>query len=215
MNIETKRLEQLNPAPYNPRKDLKPGDPLFEKLKQSIETFGFVEPIIWNKRTGNVVGGHQRLAVLRELGKQEAECVVVDLDEQNEKALNIALNKIQGEWDQEKLEAVLQDLDATDYDTLLTGFGPGELEKLLNEDDKIKEDVAPEPEEKTGTKAGDLFRLGRHRLMCGDGTKPEDVRKLMGGVRPTLWSQTLRTTSRWVSVIARRLRNRDTDARTA
>jgi ParB-like chromosome segregation protein Spo0J len=89
--LEIKRipLSEINPAKYNPRKDLKPGDLEYEKLKKSIETFGYVEPIVWNRQTGNIVSGHQRLKILRHRGETEIECVVVDLDEQQEKALNI------------------------------------------------------------------------------------------------------------------------------
>jgi ParB-like chromosome segregation protein Spo0J len=97
LNLQKIPLEKLNPAAYNPRKDLQPGDAEYEKLLASIEEFGYVDPIIWNKRTGNVVGGHQRLKILIHLGYTEIDVVVVDLDELREKALNVALNKIQGE----------------------------------------------------------------------------------------------------------------------
>ena len=80
MNIQKISVDKLNPAEYNPRKDLKPGDKEYEKLKRSIEEFGYVEPVIWNQKTGNVVGGHQRLKVLLDLGQTEIDCVVVDLD---------------------------------------------------------------------------------------------------------------------------------------
>ena len=103
MNIEKVAVEKLQAAAYNPRKALMPGDAEYEKLKRSITEFGYVEPVIWNKRTGNVVGGHQRLTVLKHLGFTEVDCVVVDLDDKREKALNVALNKIQGEWDKDKL----------------------------------------------------------------------------------------------------------------
>jgi ParB-like chromosome segregation protein Spo0J len=103
LQIQKIPLEKLNPARYNPRKDLKPGDPEYEKLKKSMETFGYVEPIVWNKRTENIVGGHQRLKILQEQAHTEIECVVVDLDETQEKALNVALNKVSGEWDLPKL----------------------------------------------------------------------------------------------------------------
>ncbi|MDP3057908.1 MAG: ParB N-terminal domain-containing protein, partial [bacterium] len=82
MRIEKIQSGRLNPAVYNPRKDLKPGDKEYEKLKRSIEEFGYVEPIIWNRQTDNVVGGHQRLKILLELGYTEIDCVVIDLDEQ-------------------------------------------------------------------------------------------------------------------------------------
>src|SRR5574344_1537461 len=97
MEIKKVNVAELRAAKYNPRKDLKPGDEEFEKLKRSIETFGYVEPVIWNKRTGNVVGGHQRLKVLKHLGHTEVDCVVLDIDLLQEKALNVALNKISGE----------------------------------------------------------------------------------------------------------------------
>ena len=92
MIIEKIPVTKLQPAKYNPRKDLQPGDPEFEKLRRSVEEFGYVEPIIWNKRTGVVIGGHQRLKVLQHLGYTEVDCVVLDIDEQKEKALNVALN---------------------------------------------------------------------------------------------------------------------------
>jgi ParB-like chromosome segregation protein Spo0J len=86
MDILKIPTEKLKPSKYNPRKDLKPGDPEYEKLRRSIEEFGYVEPVIWNKRTGNIVGGHQRYKVLTALGYKEIDCVVLDLDEQREKA---------------------------------------------------------------------------------------------------------------------------------
>ncbi|MBQ3585758.1 MAG: DUF4417 domain-containing protein [Synergistaceae bacterium] len=138
MNIVRKAISELIPAPYNPRKDIQPGDSEYEKLKRSLEEFGYVEPIIWNAQTGHVVGGHQRLKVLNELGETEIDCVVVDIPEAQEKALNIALNKISNGWDDEKLSALLEDLQNEDIDLTLTGFDLGEIDKLLkdnNEDD--------------------------------------------------------------------------------
>lgn len=93
MIIEKKNTADLLPADYNPRKDLKPGDAEYEKLKRSIEQFGYVEPVIWNQTTGHVVGGHQRLKVLMDMGMTEVDCVVVAMDEEKEKALNIATTK--------------------------------------------------------------------------------------------------------------------------
>ena len=80
MNIQKVNAAQLNPAAYNPRRDLKPGDKEYEKLKRSLEEFGFVEPVVWNETTGNVVGGHQRLKILLDLGETEIDCSVVALD---------------------------------------------------------------------------------------------------------------------------------------
>ena len=98
MVIQSLSVGKLAPADYNPRKDLKPGDPEYEKLKRSLSEFGYVEPVIWNKTTGHVVGGHQRLKVLIDTGVTEVECVIVEMSEEKEKALNVALNKISGEW---------------------------------------------------------------------------------------------------------------------
>ena len=186
MNIEKKNVKDLFPADYNPRKDLKPGDPEYEKLKRSIEQFGYVEPVIWNEKTGRVVGGHQRLKVLTDMGITEVDVVVVDMDTEKEKALNIALNKISGEWDTEKLALVIADLQGTDFDVSLTGFDPEELEDLFRDDVKggVKEDdfdVEAELKKPTFSKAGDLWMLGEHRLFCGDSTKPETFDLLMNG----------------------------------
>lgn len=124
------QIEKLEPAFYNPRKDLKPGDPEYEKLKQSIEEFDLVEPLVWNERTGRLVGGHQRLKVLKELGVTDVEVSVVDLPPEKEKALNVALNKIQGEWDEEKLQSLLNEL-YREGTWELTGFEELEIKKLV------------------------------------------------------------------------------------
>lgn len=136
MLIEKKNVAELLPADYNPRKDLKPGDKEYEKLKRSIEQFGYVEPVIWNATTSRVVGGHQRLKVLIDMGIPEVECVIVEMDEDKEKALNVALNKISGEWDNNKLALLIADLQGADFDVSLTGFDPEELEDLFREDTK-------------------------------------------------------------------------------
>jgi len=127
--IKSIPISELNPAAYNPRKDLQEGDPEYERLKRSIQEFGYVDPIIWNKQTGNVVGGHQRLKILLQQGYTEVEASVVDLDEAREKALNLALNKISGCWDDDLLEEVLAGLDEADLS--VTGFSDTELETLL------------------------------------------------------------------------------------
>ncbi len=191
MQIEKKNVKELLPADYNPRKDLKPGDPEYEKLKRSIEQFGYVEPVIWNEQTGRVVGGHQRLKVLTDMGITEVDVVVVSLSDEKEKALNIALNKISGAWDNEKLALVIADLQGTDFDVSLTGFDPEELDDLFRDDVKngVKEDdfdVDAELEKPCFSKAGDLWLLGDHRLFCGDSTKPETFDLLMNGKKANL-----------------------------
>lgn len=184
MEIVKVPVAKLLPADYNPRKDLQPGDPEFEKLKRSVEEFGYVEPIIWNKRTGIVVGGHQRLKVLQHLGYTEVDCVVLDLDEQKEKALNVALNKISGDWDIPLLTALLKDLNDGGYDATLTGFDVSEMSDLFDDQSEIKEDDPPEAAAEDAapfTKPGDRWLLGNHVLYCGDSTSSRDVAALMDG----------------------------------
>lgn len=140
MNLRDVPLADLIPAPYNPRESLAPGDPGYERLARSIAEFDLVEPIVWNARTGHVVGGHQRLTILKHRGDATAPCVVVDLDDARERALNIALNNenVGGDWDPAKLVDLLGELgDLPDFDATLTGFDPDQLADLL---------LAPPPE---------------------------------------------------------------------
>lgn len=132
MEIETRRLADLKPADYNPRKKLEPGDPEYEKIARSIETFGYCDPIIINK-DGTIIGGHQRASVLKSLGYTEADCIVVDLKKQDEKALNIALNKIGGQWDMSLLRDALQDLTLSPVDVNATGYSDDELSVILGD----------------------------------------------------------------------------------
>ncbi|WP_343311251.1 site-specific DNA-methyltransferase [Bacillus atrophaeus] len=197
MIIKSIPVKKINPAAYNPRIDLQPGDPEYDALKKSIEQFGYIDPLIWNEKTGHLVGGHQRYKILMENKPKEITVSVVSLDNDEEKALNIALNKIGGDWDESKLEQVLTELKENDFDLSLTGFSEVEYEELLSnlnvdtgitvveEDDfDVKEalDNIREPE----TKYGDIWRLGRHTLVCGDATKPEDVDRLMDGHKADL-----------------------------
>lgn len=171
---------------YNPRKRLKPGDAEYESLKRSIEVFGYVDPIIVNA-DGTVIGGHQRLNVLIDLGYSEADVAVVDLNKSDEKALNIALNKIAGEWDTEKLAALLSELDVEGYFIENTGFQRDELADLnisFNQDEidleKADEEI-PEPPVIPFSREGDIWNIGRHRLVCGDSTKHGTYAALMQG----------------------------------
>ena len=189
MEIQKISVDNLLPAKYNPRKDLKPGDPEFEKLKRSVEEFGYVEPIIWNKRTGVVIGGHQRLKVLKYLGYTEVDCVVLDIDEKQEKALNVALNKISGDWDMPLLTALLKDLNDGGYDATLTGFDITELSEMFDDQSEIVEDEPPEVADEAHepfTKPGDKWLLGEHVLLCGDSTSEADIAELMDGVKADL-----------------------------
>ena len=110
MEIVRKKIADMDRAAYNPRRDLIPGDTEYENLRRSIITYGMIIPVVWNKQTNRVVGGHQRLTVLENEGETEADVSVVDLDETQERQLNVALNKIEGGWDEEKLGLLLAEL---------------------------------------------------------------------------------------------------------
>jgi len=133
MLIETIPITKIKPSAYNPRKDLKPGDAEYQKLEKSMKEFDLVEPLVWNKRTGNLVGGHQRLKILKARGDKDVEVSVVDLPEDKEKALNLALNKISGEWDFPMLKDLLEELDTGNLDMEITGFDVKEIEDLMTQ----------------------------------------------------------------------------------
>ena len=133
MQIERVRVEKLKPADYNPRKKLNPKDKEYQEIKRSIEEFGYVQPLIVN-RDYTIIGGHQRLTVLRDLGFTEIDVIVVDVDKTQEKALNIALNKITGRWDSKLLSGLLNDLNANRFDLTLTGFEPKVLDLGISGD---------------------------------------------------------------------------------
>lgn len=194
MRIETIQIKKINPAVYNPRKDLKPDDSEYQKLLRSIDEFGYIDPLIWNKRTGNLVGGHQRFKILLAKGIAEIEVSVVDLSLEKEKALNIALNKISGQWNKDKLASLLDELCQTpNLDIELTGFDMPEIENLvadtlngLEAEDDFDVDAELSKDLPTVTKPGDVIELGlhgEHLLICGDVTKPADVTALLGKFR--------------------------------
>lgn len=187
--MEIRKIETLKikPAKYNPRKDLKPGDREYEQIKRSIQEFGYVDPVIVNSDL-TIVGGHQRWKVLKDLGYKEIDCVVVELDKTKEKALNIALNKISGEWDIPLLKELIDSLDKEMFDVSLTGFDAAEIDELFGKDgdkevkeDDFDADKAAEEISNPVTRYGDIWLLGKHRLMCGDSTLLQDVLTLMNG----------------------------------
>lgn len=190
MNIQTRKIKELKPAEYNPRKALTPEDAEWQKIKNSIEKFGYVDPIIINA-DGTIIGGHQRYNVLTALGYEEIDVVVLDLSKDDEKALNVAMNKISGEWDELKLKDLLLELDLGDYDISITGFDNDDLQNLvelcdvepeITEDDYDAEQAYEDSVSKgSAIKQGEVWQLGRHKLMCGDSTDIEDVKKLLGG----------------------------------
>lgn len=148
MNIKRIKLADVRPAAYNPRKRLKPGEKEYEALKASIERWSLVEPLVVNLRTGNLVGGHQRYNVLIDLGHTEAEAAVVDLDERQEKLLNIALNRVEGQWDYSKLEDLFSEFGMEDI--FATGFTEGEMKTLFDREEEPLADAFDEPEPDEG-----------------------------------------------------------------
>jgi site-specific DNA-methyltransferase (adenine-specific) len=191
MQWKTLSVDELRPAAYNPRKKLKAGDKEYEKIKNSILEFGYVEPIIVNYDM-TVIGGHQRLTVLKDLGYTEVQCVEVHIEDENKvKALNIALNKITGAWNEQLLADLIVDLQTANFNTDFTGFEAPEIEQLFSKvhNKEIKEDdfdVEAELQKPTMSQAGDVWLLGRHRLVCGDSTLPETYTVLMEGKRANL-----------------------------
>lgn len=193
LQIERKQLSELDPAPYNPR-TIAPS--ALDGLRHSVERFGLVEPIVWNRRTGRVVGGHQRLKVLQQLEKAETDVVVVDIDETEEKALNVALNNpaIAGEFTADihallaEIKASMPELaNALMFDELADQTKQLLAELSPNEGLTAPDEVPEVPDEPT-TQPGDLWVLGNHRLVCGDSGDPATLELLMGGQTAKLYS---------------------------
>lgn len=137
MELKKLSISDLIPADYNPRKDLIETDSEFISLERSISEFGYVLPVIYNELTGRIIGGHQRIKVLKKLGYSEIDVVCLSLDEQREKELNIALNKIDGQWDNGTLEKLFEEFESVSFDSTLTGFSEDEIGRFF--DDEIKE----------------------------------------------------------------------------
>lgn len=170
-------------AAYNPRKM---GEHDMAALRRSIRTFGPVQPIVVNRRTGRIVGGHQRVKAAQAEGFEALPTTYVDLDEAGEKQLNLALNRIHGEWDQDLLAKVVAELKSGNVDLEMTGLTAEEIDALLyggKSASEVEPDAIPDPPDEPFTQPGDLIILGKHRLFCGDSSKPEDVARLLDGAR--------------------------------
>jgi len=187
--IPTIEITALRFAEYNPRKITRS---VIEQLKNSIKEFGMPVPIVINTykdRENVIIGGEKRVRAAIELGWKEVPCSTVNLPLEKEKALNLALNKIEDQWDETKLAEIITDLTKADFDLSLTGFSEVEISNILDttmfldqeeekpwdteeEIKKIKEPIS---------KLGEVYQIGPHRLMCGDSTDPEDVKSLMDG----------------------------------
>lgn len=189
IQIEHVAPSKLLPAPYNPRK-IEPS--ALKALERGIREFGLVDPIIARRSDGLVIGGHQRLKVAVKTGLAEVPVVYLDVTDQQAQALNVLLNnpKAQGDWDYPQLAAVLGDLTTAGFDATLTGFDDKELERLLtyygDAEGKTDPDDVPDPPKVPVSKLGDMYLLGNHRLLCGDATNPEHVKRLLGDDVPLL-----------------------------
>lgn len=187
MKIRRLKIADLRPAAYNPRR-ISPA--ALARLERSIDTFGLVDPIVVNRRTGwTVVSGHQRLKVLAKRGATAVDCVIVDLSPAREKALNVALNNpsIAGEWDERALAKLLRELQGPDLD--LTGFDVDEVDKILRgveaDDDRDEQDLdaAPALPRRAVSRPGDVWELGPHVVVCGDSTRAETYEAFGAGGR--------------------------------
>lgn len=167
MNIVKRDIKSIILAPYNPRKDLTPEDKEYQKIKRSIEQFGYIQPLIINKRTNIIVAGNQRYKVLSDLGYHEVDCVEIDVSEQEEKTLNLAMNKIDNEWDLSLLKDLLQELDTGEMDMDLTGFEEWELEQLMTQY-FVEDDIPDELELETESDDGET---ARKNILSFDGKK--------------------------------------------
>lgn len=189
-------LAEINRATYNPRKPLKPGDKEYEALANSLNHFGLAAPLVVNERTGTLISGHQRLTVLEAQGATEVEVVLVDMEEEQEKLLNIALNKIEGDWEYDKLEELFKEFTADEIK--FTGFYEEELTSLFGdihapsfeEDEEPEEETAePEKEEKTTPESKKLpaqfniFLSFPTKELAEEWLRGEGVNEEFGGAR--------------------------------
>jgi len=194
LTIENVDIESLHPDPANPRRI---GKEELEALTRSLREFGFVQPVLARKSDNVVIGGHQRLLAARRLGWKTVPVIFLDLSVEQSRLLNLALNRISGEWDQELLARMLADLrPVEDIDLSLSGFSEEELGKLLKSLDTREKkervetfdvDAALEAAQAAHVaQRGDLWRLGDHRLLCGDSTNVGDVERLLGGKKAAM-----------------------------
>ena len=185
--IRRVKVKDVKISGYNPRRPLKSGDPEYEKLKRSIQVYGYLVLLVINARNGYLIAGHQRLPILVDLGIEEVDAIFVDLGTEDEKALNILLNKIGSDWDYDKLVPILQELkEFPNFDVSITGFEFPEISQLidryrqLSDEDNYDFDKEVSSIIEPITKRGELIKLGPHRILCGDSTSPEDFKILMG-----------------------------------
>jgi len=189
-NVRLTKICDLKPHPKNPR--VHP-DSALSKLVKSINKFGFTNPVLVSK-DGFILAGHARCKAAQKAGIEEVPAIFLDLEGADADAYLIADNKIQEEtdWDKDLLAELIKDLQTLDFDVSFTGFEPPEIDQIMtsvhNKDSQEDDfDVDAALEEESFVKPGDLWHLGKHRLMCGDATKAEDVAILMNG-KMQIWS---------------------------
>lgn len=192
LKIECKKLEDLKPHPRNPRLHPEKGTPEWETLRASLEA-DYFDPIVWNQRNGMLVSGHLRTKVMIEDGVVGADVVVVDYDEPTHLARMIAANKSIGENDLPILKDLLQELDTGSLEMNLTGYCETELEELMTanipefeggndgRDAEPQLDRASDLNKKWKVASGEIWKLGDHRLLCGDCTDFECMSRLLNG----------------------------------
>jgi hypothetical protein len=180
MDVEQASIHALTPDVRNPRR-ISEHDAA--ALRRSLREFGAVEPAVVNA-DGTIIGGHQRVEAARDLGWQEFPVLRVDLDDTRARLLNLALNRIHGEWDEDLLAAMLADLGDADADLALSGFADLEVDEFLAQadgGDPDRDTEAITPPAQPRTQPGDLYLLGAHRLLCGDCTDAGAVARLIDG----------------------------------
>ena len=178
-------IDKVKFSDYNPR-NISEKD--YNNLKKSVKQFGILRPLIINKTTGNLISGHQLTRVCKDLGIKEISVQYVELSEDKEKALNLAMNKISGQFDEDKLIDLIEQINNNNEDSLgLTGFSTEELNYLLGIKEREKEDIFAKSAEdefnatnKYGIKLGDIIKLDNHEIICGDSSDPDTLRKLLG-----------------------------------
>ena len=194
LRIEYVRIDELQPDPFNPRR--MPHAEM-EALTRSIREFGLVDPLVVRKEDNSIIGGHQRLLAAKRLGYEEVPVVYVDVSQEQARLLNLALNRISGQWDQQLLAQLFKELKVLDVDLTLSGFGEEEILGFLQSLERrerrhraetfdLELALADVGRVQPRTEVGDLYLLGEHRLLCADSTNAEEMARLMAGERVDL-----------------------------